>query len=126
MRGQKGFSLVEVVVVMAIIAVLSAIAVPSYRNHVVSTNRVAAQQLLLHLANRQEQFLLDNRSYAPDLATLGLTVPDDVGDFYAVTATAVAGPPPGYTLTAAPLAGSVQAGDGDLTLAQDGTRTGKW
>lgn len=126
MRSAKGFTLTEVVIVMAIIALLASMAIPSYQQHVVRTSRAAAHQFLMHAANRQEQFFLDNRAYAAGLAALNLTVPDEVNDYYAVSVATVAGPPPGFTLTAAPRAGTAQAGDGDLTLAADGTRTGKW
>ena len=126
MRSTRGFTLTEVVIVMAIVAVLAAIAIPSYQQHVVRTNRAATQQFLMHLANRQEQFFLDNRGYAASLAALNVTVPDEVNDYYAVTVATVAGPPPGFTLTGAPRDGTAQAGDGSLTLAADGSRTGKW
>lgn len=126
MRSARGFTLTELVIVMAIVAVLAAIAIPSYQQHVLRTNRAAAQQFLMHVANRQEQFFLDNRGYAGGLAALNVAVPDEVNDFYTVTVATVAGPPPGFTLTAAPRAGTAQATDGDLTLAADGNRTGKW
>ena len=126
MPRAKGFSLTELVIVMAIVAILAAVALPSYQQHVVRTNRAATQQFLMHVANRQEQFFLDNRGYAASLAALNVAVPDEVNDFYAVTVATVAGPPPGFTLTAAPRADTAQATDGDLTLAADGSRTGKW
>ncbi len=68
---QRGFTLIEILVVVAIIGVLAAIAVPSYRNSIIASNRSVAQAALLDLANRQEQFFLDNRTYTSDLTDLG-------------------------------------------------------
>ena len=68
---QCGFTLIEILVVVAIIGVLAAIAVPSYRNSIIASNRSVAQAALLDLANRQEQFFLDNRTYTSDLTDLG-------------------------------------------------------
>ncbi len=68
---QRGFTLIEILVVVAIIGVLAVIAVPSYRNSIIASNRSVAQAALLDLANRQEQFYLDNRTYTSDLTDLG-------------------------------------------------------
>jgi type IV pilus assembly protein PilE len=125
MNRQRAFTLIELMIVVAIIAILAAVAYPSYREHVIRTNRADAQQYLVDIANRQEQFLLDVRSYG-DETDLGLTTPERVDRFYNITVTPAAGPPPGYTLTAAPKAGTMQAGDGNLTLNNAGVKTGKW
>ena len=125
MNRQRAFTLIELMIVVAIIAILAAVAYPSYREYVIRTNRADAQQYLVDIANRQEQYLLDVRSYGT-AAQLNLTTPDRVDTFYTITVTPVAGPPPAYTLTAAPKAGTMQAGDGNLTLNSAGERTGKW
>jgi len=130
MRRGRGFSLIELVVAMAIVAILAAIAYPSYQSYVVRSNRSAAQQFMLNAANRQEQYMLDRRQYADGadaaavLADLSLSVPDDVSKVYDVsfnvdnTAT-----PPAFSVSTAPKSGTVQDGDGTMTLNSDGTKT---
>ena len=122
---QRAFTLIELMIVVAIIAILAAVAYPSYQEYVIRTNRADAQQFLVDIANRQDQYLLDVRSYGT-LAQLGLAIPNRVNQFYTITVTPADGPPPTYTLSTAPKAGTMQAGDGTLTLDSTGARTGKW
>jgi len=65
MRRAPGFTLVELMIVLAIIAILTAIGYPSYQSYIQRGVRSQAQQFLMDLAQRQEQYYLDNRSYAP-------------------------------------------------------------
>ena len=129
MRLQKGFTLVELMIVVVIVGILAAIAIPSYQNYAVKGNRAAAQAFVMDVASREKQYLLDARTYAADLATLGMTVPADVSRHYAgcCTIVVVAGPPPSFTITATPTSPG-QTSDGALTLSSDGTKTpaAKW
>ena len=59
---QCGFSLIELMVVVAIITILAVIAYPSYTQYLIRANRSAAQAEMLDIANRQQQFLLTNRT----------------------------------------------------------------
>jgi len=67
----RGFSLIELVIVLLIIAILAAIAIPSYRQYVVRANRVDAQRSLMDLAARQERFFYSRNAYATALSDLG-------------------------------------------------------
>lgn len=128
-RRPRGFTLVELLIAVGIVAILAVIAIPSYQFAVIKSNRRAAQGFLMDVALRQNQILLDRRRYGASLAELGVTsVPGDVAKVYTVTVAASGGPPPSYTITATPVSGSTQAGDGTLTLNSAGVKSpaDKW
>ncbi|MEX1667219.1 type IV pilin protein [Zhongshania arctica] len=118
----RGFTLIEVMITVAIISILTLVALPSYRDYVVRANRSAAASYLQEVANLQERNFLDERSYATSMLDLGATVPSQVEQNYTVTTVADnAATPPSYTVSAAPK--SNQAGDDDcgtLTLNSQG------
>lgn len=137
-RTKTGFTLIELMIVVAIIGVLAAIAYPSYTNYTIRAKRSAAQAFMLNVASREEQTVLDLRSYVsvaananfPNAPTavpsgLNMTVPTDVTSLYAFS---VAASGAAYTVTAAPVAGKSQASDGTLTLDNFGTKlpADKW
>ena len=70
-RRYRGFTLLELLAVVAILSILASIAYPSYLGVVARTNRSAAKSALLEVANRQEQYFAENKSYAADLSDLG-------------------------------------------------------
>lgn len=123
-----GFTLIELMVTVAVIGILAAIAYPSYRNSIVKSNRAAAQSYLMEIAQRQQQHLLDNRTYASTVNDLNLSPPEKVAGLYTVTIDLVAGPPPGFTVTARPLPDKAQANDVTLTINNAGAKTppGNW
>lgn len=129
MHRSKGFTLIEVMVVVVIIGILAAVAIPSYRDYVRRSHRSAAAQLMLQIQTRQEQYFLDARAYAANVATgsggqLNISAQDTFActaatcsnAFYTVALALVAGPPPGYMVTATPVAGTNQVADGTLYL----------
>jgi len=61
---KKGFSLIELMIVVAIVAILVALALPSYTRYVRKANRGEAQQLLLNYANNQEIWRANDTNYA--------------------------------------------------------------
>src|SRR5437667_8477633 len=99
----SGFTLIELMIVVAVIAILAMIAYPSYQSAVRKSNRAAAEAHLSDIAQRQQQFLLDQRSYAGTLSTLGVVTPATVVPYYTITIAAIAGPPPSFTASAAPI-----------------------
>jgi type IV pilus assembly protein PilE len=119
-RG-RGFTLIEVMITVAIVAILAGVALPSYREHVRKSRRAEAQAYLMALASRQQQFLLDRRSYATDVTTIGLMAPANVAASYDVVVAAVVGPPPTFRLTATPKATTDQIKERCGTLSIDNT-----
>lgn len=118
-----GFTLMELMIAVAILAILTVIAVPTYLDSVIKSNRRAAQGFVMDVSLRQNQVLLDRRSYASTLADLGMALPAEVAKAYTVSITATAGPPPSYTITATPKVGTAQVKDGALTLSSAGVKT---
>ena len=101
-RATGGFSLIELMIVTAILGILAMIAVPSYEKYQIRSKRAVAKQFLLAVASKQEQYLLDARTYATTLADLGLTAPAELTNFYAFSFAACAAPCTTYTITATP------------------------
>lgn len=125
MAKARGFSLIELMVAVAILGILVAIAVPSYQEHLRKGRRAEAQAFVTQVAQRQQQFLLDARTYAFDPGALGqlnLTPPASVTDHYSIAVTGSMGPPPDFTVTATATS-DPQLKDGDLTLTNTGQKT---
>jgi len=120
----RGFTLIELMVTLAIVAILAAIAYPSYLSHVRKANRAAAQGYMLEVANLQQRFLLDARQYAQDLPTLNSTVPTNVSAKYTVTTSLKTGTTlPGFLVTAAPIGAQALDSCGTLTVDETGLKT---
>lgn len=131
MRFARGFTVVEMLIVMAVIGILAAIGYPSYQNHLRKGARAAAQVEMMKIADRQAQYLLDARTYAVGsgaLTALNISLPADVTSKYTVTVTAADGTdtpsvPPTFTVKATPVSGGAQVQDGELILTHTGTKT---
>lgn len=108
LKSQKAFTLLELMIVVAIVGILASIAIPSYQESVRKSRRADAAGALYVFANSMERFFTVNNTYvdAPD---------EDDTDYYELSKTANATT---YTLSAAPISGSAQVGDdcGTLTL----------
>ena len=135
-QGSAGFTLLELMITVAVIGILAAIAYPSYQNYIIRAQRSAAQQLMLNIASREEQFLLDSRQYTGTLSGGIFTTAPEGWTCTAATcgnarynvsvAANNAATPPTFVITATAI--GLQVSDGDLTLNNSGqkTPTTKW
>ncbi len=134
MKKPTGFTLIELMIVVAVVALLATIAYPSYQNHLIKSRRAQAQTLMLEAMNREEQYILVMRQYNTSPTTLGLsmdgftcTATQCANNWYQVTITVNnAAAPPTYMVTATAIGGQVS--DGNLTLSSTGAKTpaDKW
>jgi type IV pilus assembly protein PilE len=116
-RRSPGFTLVELMIALTIIAVLAAIAIPMYSKQVQKSRRVDARTAVTDLAGREERYLSTAGSYTTVAANLGYTaLPVVVGSGYYTLSVNVpvvaAGVQPIYTAIATVVAGSTQIADG--------------
>lgn len=134
----KGFTLVELMVVVAIVGILAAVALPSYRTHVVRAARVEAQTELLELAGLQEKIFLNSNNYAFSVTAaydgtaaggLGRTsgkTKDGRYDLLLVdgcaTLVAMGAAAQNFVLAARPVVGGTQEGDGNICISESGQR----
>lgn len=68
----NGFSIIELMVTMAILAILASVAIPSYQNQALKGDRSDGLESIHAIMNAQERFYADNMSYADDLKDLGM------------------------------------------------------
>lgn len=130
-KQSKGFTLIELMIVVAIVAILAAIAYPSYTNYAFRTRRADGYEMMMRVASAQERYYTNFNKYAasitdPVTATppgLGLTSTSEKGYYTVTTANGTSGDAQTFKLTATPAA--VQTGDscGPVSLDNTGLKT---
>ena len=123
-RVARGFTLVELMITIAIVAVLVSIAFPTYESYVRRGKRATAQSALMTIANRQQAYLLDMRAYTSSLTALSFSAPQELRNDYAFDVVVDnAASPRTFVATATPLNQQASSGELALTVSQSGART---
>lgn len=124
-RQQRGYTLMELMIAVAIVAILATLALNSYSSSVMRSRRAAVQAYMQEVASRQEQLMLDARAYSTASPPLPALPAELVAHYTAVVTADNTATPPEFLITATPI-GTQLANDGrcgTLSLDQLGTRT---
>lgn len=120
---QKGFTIIEIVIVVAIIGVIAAVAIPSYDKYVVRTNRTAVQTEMVRLSQELQRYQVANRNSFANAGSkiVGLNGTFPSGSSHYRIATAIDANGRGWTMTATPTSAK-QNGDGNVVLNHRGEK----
>jgi type IV pilus assembly protein PilE len=120
-----GFTLIELMITVTLLAIITMISVASYRQYMLRANRTDAAAVLLRIAAAQERWFLNNNQYSDDPVALGIGDAMSEHRYYTVTINRDVNPAAGYTAVAVPTAGGRQSTDTDcqeLSIDETGLR----
>ena len=123
MKKNHGFTLIELMITVAIIGILAAVAYPAYLDQIRKARRAEAQAALMNIAARQQQMLLDTRSYATTVSALNVVVPATVQQTYVISLSVGTATVPSFTATATPSGSQAKDKCGVMTVDQTGTKS---
>ena len=112
----RGMTLIELMVVVAIVAILASVALPAWNSQVQKSRRADARNTLILVRVEQEKYRADNGSYASSMSALGLGIYNSTSrDYYNVSI--VSSSATAFVASAAPNANGGQSGDSCGTFA---------
>lgn len=133
---RQGFTLIELMITVAVVGILAAIAYPSYTAYIRKGKRATAQAALMDLASKQQTYLLDRRVYLTSgtesgLTALGFSKPTEISNDYTFTCPAPGCSNTQFTVIATPSATLAAQGEQTLTIDNTGAKspantTGYW
>lgn len=118
----SGFTLIEVMIVLAIVGILSAIAYPSYQSHIVSTRRSTATGCLSEVAQQMERRFTASLSYNSTTTLPIANCTTDLTGFYALSFSTGEPNASTYKIQAIPQGAQTRDVCGTLTLDQKGVK----
>ena len=124
----SGFSLLEIIIVIAIVGILVTIAYPSYEQEMKRVHAAAAKQYLLEVSSLQSVFISENHHYASTLDELDTAPRSEVSDYYSIAITQLndQSRPTTYTVQATAKTNSGQLSQRTLTLNHLGVTNESW
>lgn len=105
-KKNKGFTLIELMITVAIVGILASVAFASYNNQAIKAHRTDAKNKLFEIMSREEKYMSENNTYVTDLTQIGYSSskPNSDNGYYTISAAANAnGITDGVILTATPL-----------------------
>ncbi len=117
-QRSSGFTLIELMITVAIVAILAAVALPAYRDYVIRGTLTDARSLLSTLHSRMEQYYQDNRNYGP-AGACGVPNPAATESPYFTISCAPGATDQAYTITAVGTGGTTGF---TFTINQQGAR----
>lgn len=118
----QGFTLIELMITVAVIGILVAIGLPAYNDSVRKANRSDAEAVMMDLASREQQMLVDTRSYVNTVSALRTSVPPKVQNNYSIAITLGTGSAPTFSITATPQGSQAKDSCGQLSLDNNGVK----
>ncbi|MDD5297930.1 MAG: type IV pilin protein [Rhodocyclaceae bacterium] len=125
MTSSNGFSLIELLIAVVIVAILTAIALPSYQNYILQSHRTEAINAVLDLASREARYYTTNNSYSASMLTLGYSsdptpLPNATDHYYDLSISSANGS--SFSVQAVPVGNQVSDSCGTYTYSDLGIR----